>query len=270
MTAVPLGETPSLCVLCPPQRAKVSRPGGQTDWDCHDRLQAAVVEIVNRYARLTARPGSGAAFDGGRRAPGFGSRPPVNLHNATLRDPRTHPAELGEAHAPLNFLLTWGRWIRTTRSQPPRGYAGGVDDLEIADIEGTYLFNSMDWITRQYWVVQFSEQMRAVVSQLRSATGEPNPRPVGWCLSEDCDHPLFPPHDGGINIRCGGCSRLYEPLDQIRMVHSQGQGCGVCGHEGSQHDNDSEIRPCNIQWCDCPGFAEDADDRAHQEGPRAG
>lgn len=246
----PTDETPTLCVLCPPNREKVTRPGGFTDWACHDRLTASVNEIITRGAQLSARPSGGQGF--GRRAPGYASRPPVNLHNATLRDPRTAPAELGDAHAPLNLLLSWAGWIRRARGQDQVGYQ--TDDLNVLVNEGAYLVSSMDWITRQAWVPRFAEQTKAVVSQLRSATGEPNPRPVGSC--ERCGHPLFPPRGGELTIVCGGCERAYEPLDQIRMVHRPRSGCAACGHESAQHSNDEDPRRCNLRWCDCGGFVE--------------
>lgn len=250
MTAVPLGETPSLCILCPPVRARVARSGGVTDWLCHERLESALGEIVQRYTRLSARPANGQDF--GRRAPGYGSRPPVNIHNAALRDPRTAPAELGDVHSPLNLFISWANWMRKTRGQAPVAY-GSTDDLAVLDFEWRYLTASMDWITRQYWVTAFNEQVRAVVSQLRSATGEPNPRPVATCT---CGHPLFPPRPGELTIVCGGCEHPYEPLDQIRHIHQAKLGCFTCGHVSSQHSNDEAARPCNVQYCGCSAYVE--------------
>lgn len=260
MTAVPLDETPVLCILCPPMRAKVSRPGGVTDWDCHERLGAQLTEIVARYAKLSAVPSGGAGV--GRRAPGFGSRPPLNIHVAALRDPRTAPAELGDPHAPLNLFLTWANWMRKTRSQDKIPYRREHDDLLILYVEGLYLQSALDWITRQPWVPTFAEQVRVVVSQLRSATGEPNPRPVGWCTNEidrdsaliPCGYPLFPPKGDDLNIGCGGCGATYEPLDQIRMVQAAKTGCVSCGHSDSQHSNDTETRACNVRWCGCSTY----------------
>lgn len=264
MTAVPLGETPSLCILCPPARAKVTRSGGVTDWDCHDRLTGQVNEIVTRYARLSARPQGGQGF--GRRAPGYHSRPPVNIHNAALRDPRTAPAELGDPHAPLNLLITWASWMRGVRRQQRVAYPANTADLAVAFIEGEYLTRSMDWITRQHWVVTFDAQVRVVVSQLRSATGEPNPRPVGWCAkpvvregkSYTCGHPLFPPRGSELDIPCRGCGASYEPLDQIRIAAKPAGTCALCGHLNSQHSNDREPRACNARWCACGNYMEEA------------
>lgn len=257
MTAVPLGETPSLCVLCPEGRERIARPGGMTDWACHDRIADQLGEIVQRYARLTAKVSH--SHDFGRRAPGYHSRPPLNIHAAALRDPRTAPLELGQPHSPLNLFITWATWIRGERRQdalvqyPP-------DDLAVLDFEWRYLTTSMDWITRQPWIPRFAEQTKAVVSQLRSATGEPNPKPIGKCdgiegVTPGCGHPLFPPTEGR-NVRCGGCSAEYDPLEQIRLRRRQIGLCRVCGHASAQHGNDEQERRCNMDWCPCADFKE--------------
>lgn len=226
-----------------------------TDWHCHERLEGHLGEIVQRYARLTARPQGGQGL--GRRAPGYGSKPPLNIHAATLRDPRTAPIDLGDPHSPLNLFISWANWIRQARSQL-RLTTYPLDDLMALDVEWRYLTNAMDWITRQPWVPRFDGQVRAVVSQLRSATGEPNPRPVATCGAEGCNHALFPPRAGTLDIICGGCGALYEPLDQIRMVHQARDDSCNCGHTEAQHDNDSELRRCNTRWCPCGGYTQHA------------
>lgn len=263
MTAVPLGETPSLCVLCPPTREKIARPGAFTDWGCLDRLDAQLGEVVARYARLSARLDPGH-YDFVRRAPGYHSRPPVDMRTAALRDPRTFPSQLGELHSPLNLFISWATWIRAQRRQQPRPAYPTNEDLIVLDFEWRYLTHALDWITRQPWVTTFSEQLRACLSQLRSATHEPNPRPLGEC--EDCGHPLFRP-SAGVDIHCGGCGRILDPVAQIEMRGRERRQraveadqavstkpCRGCGHDDLQHSNDEAERPCNVQWCDCTAF----------------
>lgn len=262
MTAVTLDTRPTLCILCPPARARVSRPGGYTDWPCHERLLGDLVEIVVRYAQLTAVPGQNGGQ--GRRAPGFESRPPVNLHVAALRDPRTRPIELGEPHSALNLFITWARWMRGHRGEAQPQYP--TNDLLVLHREGAYLTRSMDWVTRQEWVPTFAAQAKAVLSQLRSATGEPNPKPLGWCTTDVegrvCGHPLFPP-SAGRDIDCGSCGTTYDPVEQVRLrqrnltVEAPDPGlCVTCGHGAPQHDNDHDhdVRPCNVRWCACSAY----------------
>lgn len=267
MTAVPLGETATLCVLCPnPDRRRVARPGALTDWMCLDRLDSQLGEILQRYARLSARLQPGHDFV--RRAPGYHSRPPVDMRAAALRDPRSFPAQPGEPHSPMNLFISWGCWIRTQRRQKVRPAYPPGDDLVVLDFEWRYLVTALDWATRQPWIPTFSEQVKGCLSQMRSAGGEPNPRPLGEC--EECGHPLFPPIKG-VDILCGGCGVTYDPVAQIAMAgrarveadqavatkpyRPSGSGCRNCPHESSQHSNDEQNRPCNVRWCDCEEYA---------------
>ena len=246
------------CLLCPEHRSRVLRDGGVTCWQCFDNVALSISEIARRYIRLDASPSR--AGDPGRRAPGFGSRPPLNIHIAALRDPRTLPDQLGEPHNAHAMLASWANYVRHDRFQDY------VRNESLASATN-YLLVSLDYITRQKWVVELAAQVRVVLSQLRSATGEPNPKPVGWCIEpqfsadatfEDwCNHPLFPPREGEVNIRCGGCGAVYDPLRQIklRIQNERDPGAGdpcECGHSSSQHDNnDSGARPCNALHCGC-------------------
>lgn len=268
VTAVALDSTPSLCILCPGERAKIARPGGQTDWDCHERLIEQLGEVAERFLRLSARPGNSG--EPGRRAPGFGSRPPLNMHIAALRDPRTAPAELGDPHAPLNFLITWSNWIRTERRQDRVRYDEPTNDAWIAVYEHNYLVNAMDWMTRQFWVTTFATQLRIVLGQLRAAGLEPNPRPLGQCTTRNdddivCGNPLWPPNEGGVwDLRCQKCGTEYKPLDQLRLKIENDRAtgtCALCGHTDSQHCNDSDEdgrRACNGRWCICGDYIAEA------------
>lgn len=255
--------SPILCVLCPPHRAKLVRDGGVTDWDCHARLHDQLVEIAERFALLSAAPGVGAVS--GRRAPGFHSRPPLNLHIAALRDPRTAPAELGEPHSAPNLLISWASWVRAARRQAPATYAE-LTDQGIVVAEAGYLTGSIDWLTRQPWITTLADQARVVLSQLRSATGDPNPRPIGFCTDDPldrptCGHPLFAPDSGGI-VHCAGCGTSYDAMAQIELRLSEmaagtptPTGCSACPHSDAQHDNDAAgDRRCNARWCDCTAY----------------
>ncbi len=216
-------ETETLCVLCPRTRqARRVRDGGVSCWGCHERLDERLRDIAVRFAMVTATPSANGG--GGRRAPGFGSRPPVNLHNAALRDPRTAPTRVGELHSPVNLVVSWAGWIRTARRQDQVRHAVGAD-VAVVEAECRYLLAGLDWITRQAWCTRFAEQVDAVFAQLRSATGERRPRPVGHCSHlvqregwEPCAHPLFPPRPGQVDVVCGACTTRYVPLDQVRLV----------------------------------------------------
>lgn len=207
-------------MLCPPGRPRQVRDGGVTCWSCIDGLRSVLVEIAERFVAVTARPGGGMAA--GRRAPGFFSSPPVNLHNATLRDPRTVPTRLGELHSPLHLVLTWSNYVRAGRGQTPATHPAGRDAAVVA-VEVRYLVDSLDWITRQAFVTLLAEQARAVRSQLRSARGERRPRPLARCtatIGDDaavCGHPLFPPRSVSRPITCGSCGARYDAATVLVM-----------------------------------------------------
>lgn len=215
--------------------------------------------MARRYLALDPSPSSGAGE--GRRGPGFHSKPPLNLHVAALRDPRTLPEVLGDPHNALALLHAWANFTRRERGQElPRRCTLAA--------ETQYLLANLDYITRQPWITELVAQLRVVQAQLRAATGEPNPRPVSYCIApikdehgtfiDWCNHPLFPPREGEMNIRCSGCAATYDPMEQIklRIANEQdpaaGDPCAACDHASSQHDNDaSGARPCLVRWCEC-------------------
>lgn len=245
---------PTLCVICAPKRETQSRDGGVTCWSCHERLGDVLREIVKRYHALDATPGVAASTE--RRAPGFRSIPPLNLHVVALADPRTRVVEKGDPACAQRVYSEWANRIRRERRQRTI--------RQIIDLDRDYLTNSMDWITRQSWVSEFAEEIERVCAQLRSATGDPNPKPVGWCIElievegavKYCGHPLFPPRQRGAQaLECAGCGTTYDLLRQARMALAREQGPPVppcaCGHDGPQHNPAAEARPCNVRWCGC-------------------
>lgn len=250
------GIEPALCILCPPHRAKQTRDGGVTCWRCHDRLGEMIREIVDRYLKLDPSPGGAGATD--RRAPGFRSTPPLNLHVVALRDPRTKPIYAGDPYCALVTLRAWSNRVSQSRQQ---GRREGGAIVSTAD----YLLANLDWITRFTWVFGLHAELDVVRAQLRSATGEPNPKPVGWCVApihEDlCGHPLFPPRHGEGLMVCGGCAAEYDHLSQIRLRLAGEVDPGppaspcACGHADPQHDPDNAGRPCNVRWCSCKAYS---------------
>jgi len=254
---------PNDCVLCPPNRRRRVREGGVTDWRCHDRMVAILHEIPERYLKLDPSPGGSGTPE--RRAPGFRSTPPLNLHVVALRDPRTDPIEPGDPHCALAAFRSWANLVRRHREQALHTGRSIVS-------EGEYLAANIDWITRQPWVPAFAAEIEVVCSQLRAANGDPNPKPVGWCIElitdaetgarEFCGFPLFPPREGDDLVKCGGCGSEYDPLRQIRFrlaneadPEPPTPAC-TCGHADAQHDNDSPVgsRGCHVRWCPCEDY----------------
>jgi hypothetical protein len=247
------------CVLCSPRRPRLARDGGVTCWRCLDNVEALIVEVAQRYTKLDARPTS--SISSGRRAPGFASKPPLVMHIAALRDPRTVPESLGDLHNAYAFLGGWLNRVREARDQSPVRPQGFVASAQ-------YLIANLDWISRQPWIAAFHGELKVVISQLRAATGEPNPRPMASCarpiLDEGgefvdwCNAPLFPPARDENVVRCPDCDEVYNPLDLLQVFVLNNNGpevgppCAHCLHSESQHDNDAAgARPCLVQWCSC-------------------
>jgi hypothetical protein len=192
---------------------------------CHNRLAGWLTAIGQDYVRLDAMPSRGGPGIG-RRAPGFHSCPPVDLHRAALRDPRTAPdAATKRGQSPANFVITWARWVRERRNQIPAALPSDTDVAFHAELR--YLLASLDWVTRQPWVVTFTEQLRPVHRTLHGTiTGVRSPRPYARCASvlhDDvvCGHPLFPPRPGAGVVVCGGCETVYSPLDALRAMSEE-------------------------------------------------
>ncbi len=219
-------EDAVLCVLCP-REPREAGPGHAACTSCMTRLAADLELIARRFGELTAVPGTTGT--GGRRAPGFASKPPPNMHSAALRDPRTAPSRPGELHSPVHLMLSWALELRRLRGQKPVAYPPGADVAAVIG-EARYLLASMDWISRQGWVSRFRDEVRAVRSQLLSALGERPPRKVGRCRRwlgavdgppEQCADALFPPREGSRISTCRRCGHAYDLLDMALLLDAQ-------------------------------------------------
>lgn len=195
-----------------------ARDGGLTCWECVDTLTDLVSDIIEGYSKLDPKPGGGGF--GGRRAPGFRSQSPGDVHVMALRDSRTRPRFLGEPHSAAALLPDWANAVREARGQlrakgEPVGSAGH------------YLRVSMDWMTRQPWIEDFARQSRIVRGQLRRANGEPSPRPQASCTAEvddmaECGGPLFAPREGESVIQCPRCGVQYDLVKLLTQAEAQG------------------------------------------------
>lgn len=191
-----------------------ARDGGLTCWQCIDSISDLVVEIWDGYLRLDPQPGNQGQQV--RRAPGFRSQAPGDVHVMALRDRRTRPRFLGEPHAASALLPDWANVVRDARGQAE------AQGEALADA-GMYLCNSMDWMTRQPWIEEFVREAKIVRGQIRRANGEPSPRPQASCptpLAEDeglCGGPLFAPREGE---RITVCPRCGTEFDLVQILAS--------------------------------------------------
>lgn len=166
--------------------------------------------IVPTAALLLSTPTTG------RRAPGFASTPPGNVHLMAMRDPRTHARDQGDIRSPLEVAHWWASFVREQR---------GIRAPEFATVttEISTLSFHWDWITREFepgHLVSFAYEFGAVRGQLHVVTDDPPPPTVGRCTAivdgARCAAPLSLPR-GGTMIRCPACSASYDGVQLIRL-----------------------------------------------------
>jgi hypothetical protein len=228
----PLARPSGACVTCPPLRGRAwTRADDRyvTCGHCYHRLRTVISEIAERYLKLDPRPG-GQFESGSRGAPGFGSRPPLSLHVASMRDVRS-------SQSAKVWVARDGR-VHSEEERPPLSVHGTLSTLcwDVAEHRGvsgpgdrdneftllTYLDKHLDHITRvTELAVEVDIGLRNLVSALRPLTGDRRRR-IGKC-------PRPAP------------ARVQDPSCR-------------CGHTSTQHDNDATQRRCNEPHCGCQVF----------------
>lgn len=208
--------------------------GYRTCGSCADHLRATLREIRERFACLDPRPGGGAP-DGGRGAPGFGSRSPGSDHVIAMRDRRSRPTARvwrgsdlrvhGEPERPVlsvwAALHTIAAHIATQRGITNRAlHRNDVDPLT------RWVDSHLDWLTRQPDIAAHAAILDRLATQLRPVTGEPGGRRcVGRCpntidLGDDhtreCHARLYAPLHGD-TIECAACGRAWTRPDWVRL-----------------------------------------------------
>ena len=225
---------PRACLLCPPPRRvgawHLADDGYRTCAACLNRVREQLREVGARWAVLDPRPGA-QGEQGGRGAPGFGSRSPGSDHVIAMRDDRS-----------TTVARVWrgsdGK-IHRESERPPQSVRGVLGRMafyvaEARDMTGPtpwsvpkiveWLDDQLDWITRQDGVVEFSRAVRELLAQLRPMTGEPGARKIGQCpntLDEgehtrECRADLRAPLRGD-EIRCRACGRRWPAAEWLQL-----------------------------------------------------
>ena len=177
---------------------------------CRDRLVDDLREIAQRYPLLDARYGIDPEA---RSGPGFGTRPPGRVDVWTARDERSLPYRIAEdwvesdrpVRSVARTLATWAGLIAETRGEdtgPPR---------DVPRLVG-WLVRRVEYIAR--WPDDGPElaiDVRVLRNQLRSLTGEPNPKPAAWCIR-------FEPGPDGAPRECGAAIFIPPATDLTSAV----------------------------------------------------
>lgn len=201
--------------------------------DCRDHLVDDLTEIERRYPLLDARYGIDP--DTATGGAGFGTRPPGRVDIWVARDERSLPYRIAddyvESDAPVRSvgrtLASWAELIAETRGEdtaPPRG----VDELT------RWLIRRIEYIAR--WPDDGPElalDVRRLRNQLRSLTGEPNPKPAAYCIRfepgpdgapVECGAAIFAPagtadRTSAVTLRCTGPTQhRYTGTDILRLI----------------------------------------------------
>lgn len=237
MTDTPSDRPANACLLHrPPQEGwpwRLADQGYMTCSPCLDRLRAQLVDIGTRYRRLDATPGA-QGNDGGRGAPGFGSKSPASDHVICLRDSRSSQTarmwrggdgklHSEDEHAPPSV---WGELDSACWSIAEALDMPGPDDgLTVAE-QLVWIDRRLDHATRDPVCVEVSSVVRGILTALRPVTGDPRPRKVGTCPclvdGQPCDAPLFAPAVGDL-IRCRACQAEW-PREQWLALGQALQG----------------------------------------------
>lgn len=213
----------SACQVCPPRRGWDWRPSeqGRRVCDlCFALLADELTEVAARYHVLDPRPLAGKPDT--RGAPGFSGRSNGSEHIIAMRDVRSSSVakvwvgadgrvHREDEHPPLSVfgVLDTHAWFIAEH----RGTENGHGCTDVAGL-CRWLTAHLDWLTRQYAIVEFATDLRKLVSQLRGATGERRAC-IGFCRAIDdhgvtCGARLYAPRCSDV-VSCGRCGAEYPP-----------------------------------------------------------
>lgn len=203
-----------LCEVCLHPRP------GRHKTKCTTGLTELFDTIDDRRERLELTPAKLGMGEGGAHE--FESKPPINLTVRAHQDPNSSPWRLGVDDVDRPTLSVDGTltyWWVTARKV-------GGDYRDVA------------WVVWQPWIGDMVNALRILARQLRAATGDPEPTPIGHCLKVIgideheliyCREPLFMPEsaprgdDESIRdlpaITCPepSCGRVYQGAELIRL-----------------------------------------------------
>jgi hypothetical protein len=204
------------------QTPYLADPGYQTCRPCADRLRDVLRDIVARSPQIAAPAAIIPARSVGERPPpGYSSRSPANDHMICLRDPRTVAVEPGDPHSALSDLAYWAGRVRRERGHSL------LPDRRTVETEAQTIRFNWDWVCGRVWVATMADDLRAVLDQLKSATGDPRPRHIGRCPNpvadpaaepgqRPCGTRLYAPLHGD-TVECRACSRTWERREWLQL-----------------------------------------------------
>lgn len=154
--------------------------------------------------------------DAGHSGGGDESRAPINLHVAALRDAeRGGPADTKDDIPSVIAVLHGRAEDLRCELDPSRDHNSSVKDWTVVG-EVRYLLVAFNHLTATIWIDEAFNEIKRVWKALQAAHGRRAPRPLGPCLSVDCDGKVWPRQDA--SPRCGVCRREYDTKAEIIKV----------------------------------------------------
>ncbi|MGW1680534.1 hypothetical protein [Saccharopolyspora sp. NPDC002376] len=205
------------CIIDRCQRT--AEPGRYACEPCAERMRCWLREIDDYAATLTTAPGRGG--DGGRRSPGYASRPPANLDVIAAFDPRSVGHVIGPDDtdsATRSIIGTIGRlcgWVHSELRRLDADHHAPPRELTITRGTG-WLRGYIDWCTTQPWADDLADDLHELHAQVQRLAGN-STQPLAPC--PDCTGPLWPVGDTDtLAVRCGDCGDTYNGLDLLNIV----------------------------------------------------
>lgn len=180
-----------------------------------EQLVALLGELAVSYRALDPAPGSGGA-NGGRGAPGFGSRSPAREAVLVLTDRRFQAFDPTRPEQPAGIVCVLGWWADRAREEdllPARRTPRTVD------AEAHALVSRVEQLARRWWVGEMITALRHAVRHVRWARGQLEPTvPIGQCPS--CTGQIRA-RSWGKQARCQGCGMDWAGEQQLRALGEQ-------------------------------------------------
>lgn len=178
-------------------------------------LVALLGELTVGHRALDPQPGAGGA-NGGRGAPGFGSRSPARDAVLVLTDPRPQAFDPARPEQPAGIVCVLGWWADRAREDgliPVRRGPRTVDG------EAALLVAHVDQVARRWWVGEMVTSLRHAVRHVRLVRGQLEPTvPIGQCPK--CSGQIRA-RSWGRQARCQGCGMDWAGEQQLRALGEQ-------------------------------------------------
>ncbi len=157
---------PELCEVCEhprPDRHKTK---------CTKGIEQLFATIDERAPMLSLTPQALGLGEGGAKE--FESKPPINLTARAHQDPASSPWRYGPDDV----------------DRPTLSVTGTLDywSTVAARVGGHH--RDLGWVVHQPWVGDMVRDLRTLARQLKAATGDPEPSPIGHCLAVRGMHPV--------------------------------------------------------------------------------